>query len=1041
MNTIAKVDAFEQIIRHQSVVELMPFLLTLPKTDVVAVRKKTHSLHRELTEHRQLGLVTWGRTGTYAQLQMLFLAAFRTYSSKEALAAPFANELSLLNPTLFSNNEKTSLPHQQLLGLVKQLLAHHNPAWLAAWLGDNNRNGFSAPIDFEILVDFERLGFITPSPRLVALSALGTLATYGTQATMLRQLNAYEHAQVALVDTQQQGLAEMQQRFPWVAPNKPAPAFANLIYERVSRNPALYERAIPFFFEFDINQDAASAHYQEHKVWQRVTWRDIILHLLATQHLNRADILTRCLLALRRDFRRPLLTWFKDLFLSLEPTRAERLARQTELTELLAHPLPLVVNFAIEQLKDVWPEPGFALAPLLQYADNLLLRPDLKTGLKTLLAGLARLPRQQPAHAPAVASLLAAALAHPDAGVQERAAKGLADLLGARKPLLAPAETAATLATLAGQAELLGPAARTVLATWLVATEPAPAVAAAYAPLARFVPELSPATAIVPVADWHELLFLTGQVVRHDDPLALERWLDGLLRLHGQLPAGYAEQLGPYLVQVLPFLKGKSGAQAQAILGTNGLRGHSGLAQALLLSWAQGFTALRVPRVLVQEDSDASDPLVAVEKQRLAAAEQHLHRQTGLPLLSTPTHAPYWVAPSVLVQKLLAYQTAQREPDTADLAIALARTAHAHAADAQAALARLPQLHHDELRALLHWYLSPTALAPPLPEISKKPLLKQWAARLHQLLPGSPAAPEPLAEALPWLWVVAARTRFPAHVFSELPGPGATDYPGVAQPWVPSWEFEVKVNTYVETWKPGRPEVTHRATNLVFAASQPKPGLPSPLLLYSQHVHFRNMAHASWSLGADYPFIAALVPANPAALHWHVVRTAGWADKLESAERDVITQALQHLLAAGPPFAEATTLVLAVGLLHHTPANRALAQEVLLRAVASQRLVPAALGQALGQLLGADYAPVARLADGLPQLRAVSPELDDALAQTLDTLLPGLPSNPPCNLRKLLEAYADLGARTGRPVPPAVRSRLAEWGQTAALKKLTASLV
>ena len=469
---------------------------------------------------------------------------------------------------------------------------------------------------------------------------------------------------------------------------------------------------------------------------QVVTWLNIITHLTATNHLDRADILTRCLLALRRDFRRPLLTWFKELFLSLKPTRAERLARQAELTELLAHPLPLVVNFAIEQLKDLLPEPGFTLAPLLQMADTLLLRPDLKTGLKTLLAGLAKLPKQDAAHAPAVARLLAAALAHPDAAVQERAAKGLAELLAAKKPLLPPAETAEILAALADQAELLGAAARTALAPWLAAPTPPPAAeaaeaAAAYAPRAQFVPDISPATAIAPVADWHELLFLTGQVLRHDDPAALERWLDGLLRLHGQLPAGHAAQLGPYLMQVLPFLQGKNEVQGKAILATTSLRGHRGLAQALLLSWAQGFATLRVPKVNVQTDSDASDPLVVVEKQRLAAGERHLQQRTGLAMLSTPTHAPYWLAPTALIERLLTYEAAQLEPDAADLVLALARTAHVHAAEAQAARALLPQLQHEGLRELLDWFLSPAALAMPRPIGEKQPFLKQWTARLH----------------------------------------------------------------------------------------------------------------------------------------------------------------------------------------------------------------------------------------------------------------------------------------------------------------------
>ncbi|MGI4733793.1 MAG: DUF6493 family protein [Janthinobacterium lividum] len=1006
--SISVTEQFEHIMSCQSTRELVPFLLNLVPKDLKSVRTKALEFLkygipnarprtvRGWTIYPPLSAVTDDALAFAAPNQqkttlfidpteeegaLFFLTGLATYTRKEAFGNGFHWAGSLVHDFFHSRREE-----------VRAVLQHARPAWLSDWL----MGGFGSSLaNYWLLRELEDAGFIEYHPQHFAF------------------------------------------RFAWLALDQSP---SRLVKRLVEDEKAL-ARDLPLQFEYEVSiarlDGKSAANYE------KFTWQRILVDLIKAGHLDRTDILTRCLLALRRDFRRPLLTWFKELFLNLKPTRAERLARQTELTELLAHSLPLVVNFAIEQLKDVWPEPGFALAPLLQAADSLLLRPDLKTGLKTLLAGLAKLPQQQPAHAPAVARLLAAALAHPDAAVQERAAKGLAGLLTAKKPLLPPAKIAETLTALADQAELLGPAARTVLAPWLVAPTPSPAAeaTAAYAPLTQFVPAISPATAIAPVADWHELLFLTGQVLRHDDPSALERWLDGLLRLHGQLPAGHAAQLEPYLVLVLPFLKGKSGAQAQAILATNGLRGHSGLAQALLLSWAQGFTSLRVPRVLVQTDSDASDPLVVAEKQRLAAVEQQLQRRTGLLLLSTPTHAPHWVAPATLVQKLLAYEAAQLEPDAADLAIALARTAFANEAAAETARVLLPALHNPELRELLAWFLSPLGAEPPQKIAAPKPFLKQWAERLHKLLPGTTLAPSTLAEALPWLWAVAARTKLPHHVFDGLRAPGAADYPGIGQPWVPKWEFEFKVNTFVETWKPGKPEVTHRSTHLRFPSTYTSQGPPSPLLLYALHVQFRNMAQADWSLGADYPFVAALVPLNLAALHWHVVRTAGWADKLESAEREVIAQTLQTLLAVGPRFEEPTTLVLAVGLLHHTAICRALAQEALLSAVAHQRLVPATLGEALGQLLAADYAPVARLAGGLPLLRAVSPEADEALGQMLEALLPALPPTPLRNLSKLLDAYADLVVRTGRAIPGTLPAQLRSWQGVLTCKKAATALL
>ncbi|NRT17623.1 hypothetical protein HNP98_000430 [Hymenobacter sp. 9A] len=904
------------------------------------------------------------------------------------------------------------------------------------------------------MLDFERLGFITPTPRLLALSAISELIKYGAQASTLRQLNNYENTRVTLTKTQQVGLTELQQRFEQLTPHEQLPSFETLIYEKISHNPVFFERAVPLFFDFDINQDSISAHSQEHKLWQRVTWREIILRLTASGHLDRADILTRCLLALRRDFRRPLLTWFKELFLALRPTPAERLARQAELTELLAHPLPLVVNFALDQLKDLWTEPAFRLDALLLYAEGLLTRQDLKTGIKTLLGGFGKLLKRHPAQAPTLARLYAAALAHADGAVQERAARGLADLLQAKKPLLTPAETAETTDSLRHYADLLGPAARALVAPWLAAaeetatpTEPGEA----YAPLADFQPEISPATAIAPVADWHELLFLTGQVLKHDDPGALERWVDGLLRLQGHWPADYAAALQPYVQRILPYLKDKTATEQAAILKNPSLPdGHAGLAQALVLSWANGFAAPLLPRVSLRETYSVADPLVAVEQQRLAHAERLLRQRQPLPLLSTPTHAPHWLAPEVLVQRLLAYQAAGEEPMPADVAVALARLAYA-SPGADAARPLLPTLDHEGLRELLGWLLAAAPGPLPVAATGRKSLLKQFTERLGQLLPPA-AAPTPaaLAEALPWLWAVAARTRQPAAEFPALaaltPGP----CPGVVGPWQPRWALVRESNTYVEKWKPGKPEVTNRWTELriepATSAGAPAGAAPSGLLLYSLHAalkpgHAYHRWHHTTPLVADFPFLEALVPRLPAPLHWHLLGLVATRDAPDSSAREGLSQALRGLLTVGPAFDEAAALLLAVGLTNNAPVCRALALEVLLAAVPTRRLDPTRLGQALGQLLAADFVPIPRLSDNLAQARAIDTPTDDALRQTLEALLPELPAAPLRNTRKLLEAYADLVGRTRRPVPPAVQARLREWQATPALKKVATGLL
>jgi hypothetical protein len=543
------------------------------------------------------------------------------------------------------------------------------------------------------------------------------------------------------------------------------------------------------------------------------------------------------------------------------------------------------------------------------------------------------------------------------------------------------------------------------------------------------VPEISPATAIVPVADWHELLFLTGQVLKHDDPTALEHWLDGLLRLQAQLPTGYAAQLQPFLVQILPSIKKANTAELRELLaGPVRLDGHEGLAPALLLSWATSFAVPRVESVQVQGSYDARTPLLPIDKQRYLHAEKLLREQRALPLLSTPSHAPYWLAPSILVQKLLVYEAAGLEPDLADLAVALARTAHTHPAEATAALRRLPQLRNPELRQLLAWFLGPTDV--PLPAPANPPSRKP--AQL----------PVPLAEALPELWAVAARTKAPHADFPTLPGWLGYDYPSVAQPLQPTLALVERENSYEDFSTVGQPTITHRWVELQWGNAATSIS-PSPLLLYSPPGP-KNEA-GSWEhnilFANDFLFLNALLPNYPAPLYEYILQCAAWTDNLESTERDLVMAGLRALLGAGPVYSPAALFLLGSGLIHHTSLCRSLAQEVLVQAVAQGRLVPSPLGQVLGRQLAAGFAPMPRLADNLAPLCGIDATTDDALLQLLTALLPELPATPPRNLRKLLEVYADLLVRTRQPVPDVVRTGLLQWQKSASLKPVVSALL
>ncbi|MBF9221311.1 DUF6493 family protein [Hymenobacter ruricola] len=1039
----AAADTFEQFIRRGTAAELTPFLLALDKSDIVPVRTRAKSLHKELDEYVKRADGHWSRLMQPEQDLMLFLAGIATYSQKEAFGRSLGSRHYLRTDARF-RIERDPLPW------VWAVLRHTRPAWLTEWLVRNHRSNPWTTPDFDTLQALAAEGLLNPTPTLLAYAAARQLDIVGGEldtAFALRQQQA--EGKKKLNALQVAMWADLVARWPALAADSPGqPSFRALLLDALRSNAALLGTGLPLLFEFDTPADSTVAYCHSIKPVEDLRWLDVLPVLVESGHLDRARLLTDCLLALRRDFRRPLLTWFKELFLTLQPTLAERLARQNELVELLAHPLPQVINFALDQFKELWTHPDFEPATLLLYADGLMTRPDLKTGLKNLFGGLDKLLKTNPALTPEVARLHTAALAHPDAGVQERAAKGLAVLLGAKKPLLDASAAADTIVELDGLGELLGAPARALLAAWLTAAPALAAETAVYAPRAEFTPDISDATAIAPVADWHELLFLTGQALQPDQPEAQERWLDGLLRLRTQYPPDYAQQLRPYLLQALPYLlKGKTEPETLELLRNfnhgQGRNGQHELLLALLLGWYGGFAQPQVARVrLAAQHQLHPDPLLALARQRLLAAEARLRAGgAALPLLSTPSHAPHWVAPSALLARLLAYEAAGAAPDAADLALALGRLAWNAPAEAETARPQLRELRHAGLRELLGWLLAPARATPPLPVLKSpdKSLLQKATSRFSQWVSGEAPAPPTLDDALPWLWAVAARTRCP---HAALPALAAlADYPGLAAPWVPTWDVRTRTEIYKQSWNQKEPERTYHYHELAVDTATPAPP-PSPLLLYSLHARLPQKDHTYfWALAEDYRFLLSLLPNNPAPLRWHLLRSAFRTSDGYSEEHSLLSKQLHALLADGPAYDDSASTLLAVGLLYNLPTGRALAWEVVLAAAANGRLVPAALGAALGRLLASAYAPVLRLAEALPAARGISPATDDALRQLLDALLPELPAEPLRNTAKLLAAYADLRPRDGSSVPAVVADKLQIWQATGSLKKAAVALL
>ena len=259
------------------------------------------------------------------------------------------------------------------------------------------------------------------------------------------------------------------------------------------------------------------------------------------------------------------------------------------------------------------------------------------------------------------------------------------------------------------------------------------------------------------------------------------------------------------------------------------------------------------------------------------------------------------------------------------------------------------------------------------------------------------------------------------------------------------WDVAAASRTHKVSWKPGITEETEHWLELQVWPLVPVVAPPTPVALYSLYPAAPANPKYCWNdlaaLGANYPYLAGLLPQYLAPLHWRPFTLSTMRDTGETGFRQIISQVLRGLLAPGSALNGPAALYLALGLTYPQPPVRALALETLLATIDHGRLVPAALAAALGQLVSAGFAPLPRLTGGLAQARAISPRTDDALRQLLEALLPTLPATPPRQTNALLTLYLDLPGRAGHPVPAPVQARLREWSASASLKKLVAALL
>ncbi len=849
-----------------------------------------------------------------------------------------------------------------------KLLAYYCPSWLGEHinnLGSQRRMPYR--VDYLQLMEWQTAGYLQLSTEVIAL----TLSS--------------------IIFEDQEGLRVVKPK-------------SLMVYPETLRDHIWYL----FQYESDIHWSGRWASHGELSDGPR-DWPQLLSHLVQEGKLDRGRLLRESLMATTRNFDKNLTGWFIGLFLFLKPTTEELLTLQPQLFATIHAPHSKPINASLKLLKTLAKEADFDASGFLEVSP-VLLTSEVKSVVKSTMIILDRLVKQHPSHGEAVSALLSQVFIQPDESIQTRAAKFIHRHSTPDHPEVRQAVNDYWDSMYAG--------ARTLLQDYREETE---ALDLVETPPADFTPSLLSDENRLPTIDSiDDLVFLASQAFSNNESYHFDLLPASLILFNNEIDGAVLAKLMPafqrayktltndfrrsvgYLDHLLAAFFVDYGQYLVARFPEEGRK-----LQQLHTKYTDQYFKKPPPSVLAVWSVPVRHLIYNPFKRLLEEALRLIRQSIEVPLLSTPTHTPYWITPSVLVARLRLYQQKNVPLGDADWQIAVARL--------------VPEpvptdgIRGEASELLQYLFLPDTSLPPSVADTAVGQVAAVVKARARVGSSSAQGSLPPMKYALSW---------------------------SVEQKEVKNlrYDFQSRKNVTVkETQITLEVETGDDATRSFLARTQallnPK---PKPLVLLD-HIALKDdyiFAEAN-----DMKRFLSLLPHYPSPLLAQVLqKTMMYSTFPEEGEKRVVVNTLEGLLEGYSTYDEAGYLFVAGGMLCSDKTARALAAELWLRGVEENTIDQVALGSKLGKLAGAGYAPLKRFTDLVEErLFRVSDRHQSALGKLLDACLNQLPDEPIRQLKKLLEIYRELTLAANPE--SSLNTKLKAWQQTASLKKIAGELL
>ena len=426
-----------------------------------------------------------------------------------------------------------------------------------------------------------------------------------------------------------------------------------LVVQLLSQNPELATRVIPH-----------TAKYIDYTLGSNLEWKKVFTLLCKKNYFPDKSFITSFIEVLLNPWKKNVLDMYCRWIEGLAPTEEELLPSQHTLFALLTLDKSSLINFAMKCIAQISTHPDFDFQA---FADNFALCFTVQKIAKSQLIGVEILEKYYQKQAPTnqdYREQLAVLFTVPDTKLQEKVASLLTTYFGGEglAEVVAPYQD-----YLKGKAQ--------DLITTLSLSENSENSQTACA--ARTPKTTCAARTLRP----EDLLFLLGDCLREPAAHTIDIFLEGLISLQDNFPADWAKSLSPYIKQ-LTKRKGKEIPTDMILLGVLCALIDQ---RPLTLDPKCSYTWEEMNQKrekLSEKEFEAYTRDYYLDKARqvlpflfrkgqmvIDAILQHCH----LPLLSTPTHLPFYIEAEVLMDKLLQYEAQGKAPDLDDLIVACNR--------------------------------------------------------------------------------------------------------------------------------------------------------------------------------------------------------------------------------------------------------------------------------------------------------------------------------------------------------------------------------